>query len=117
MSSHVDVQNEEIEMFRDMVLRFLEQEVAPHYEEWEKNHHMPRDMWNTMGNAGMLLVDFDEKYGSAGASFEVCQMIQEEMCRMNFHSLATGYNIHANIVAPYILNIGTQHQEWQAVKF
>jgi alkylation response protein AidB-like acyl-CoA dehydrogenase len=110
MSSHVDVQNEEIEMFRDMVLRFLEQEVAPHYEEWEKNHHMPRDMWNTMGNAGMLLVDFDEKYGSAGASFEVCQMIQEEMCRMNFHSLATGYNIHANIVAPYILNIGTQQQ-------
>ena len=110
MSSHVDVQNEEIEMFRDMVLRFLEQEVAPHYEEWEKNHHMPRDMWNTMGNAGMLLVDFDEKYGAAGASFEVCQMIQEEMCRMNFHSLATGYNIHANIVAPYILNIGTQQQ-------
>lgn len=110
MSSHVDVQNEEIEMFRDMVLRFLEQEVAPHYEEWEKNHHMPREMWNTMGNAGMLLVDFDEKYGAAGASFEVCQMIQEEMCRMNFHSLATGYNIHANIVAPYILNIGTQQQ-------
>jgi alkylation response protein AidB-like acyl-CoA dehydrogenase len=29
---------------------------------------------------------------------------------MNFHSLATGYNIHANIVAPYILNIGTQQQ-------
>lgn len=110
MSSHVDVQNEEIEMFRDMVLRFLEQEVTPHYEEWEKNHHMPREMWNTMGNAGMLLVDFDEKYGAAGASFEVCQMIQEEMCRMNFHSLATGYNIHANIVAPYILNIGTQQQ-------
>ncbi|MEQ3654057.1 MAG: acyl-CoA dehydrogenase family protein [Glaciecola sp.] len=110
MSSHADVQNEEIEMFRDMVLRFLEQEVAPHYEEWEKNHHMPREMWNTMGNAGMLLVDFDEKYGAAGASFEVCQMIQEEMCRMNFHSLATGYNIHANIVAPYILNIGTQQQ-------
>lgn len=110
MSSHVDVQNEEIEMFRDMVLRFLDQEVTPHYEEWEKNHHMPREMWNTMGNAGMLLVDFDEKYGTAGASFEVCQMIQEEMCRMNFHSLATGYNIHANIVAPYILNIGTQQQ-------
>lgn len=110
MSSHVDVQNEEIEMFRDMVLRFLEQKVTPHYEEWEKNHHMPREIWNTMGNAGMLLVDFDEKYGAAGASFEVCQMIQEEMCRMNFHSLATGYNIHANIVAPYILNIGTQQQ-------
>jgi acyl-CoA dehydrogenase len=44
----------------------------------------------------------------------VCQMIQEEMCRLGFHGLATGYNIHANIVAPYVLNIGTkeQHDRW-----
>jgi alkylation response protein AidB-like acyl-CoA dehydrogenase len=106
-----DANNEEIEMFRDMVLRFIEQEVSPHYDEWEKQHKMPREMWNTLGNAGMLLVDFPEQYGAAGASFDVCQMIQEEMCRMNFHALATGYNIHSNIVAPYILNIGNQQQK------
>jgi acyl-CoA dehydrogenase len=111
MSTYTDAQNEEIEMFRDMVLRFLEQEVRPHYDEWEKNHKTPRQLWHTLGSAGMLLVDFPEKYGAAGASFDVCQMIQEEMCRMNFHALATGYNIHANIVAPYILNIGTRQQQ------
>jgi len=111
MSTIQDTSNEEIEMFRDMVLRFLEQEVSPHYDEWEKQHKMPREMWNTLGSAGMLLVDFPEQYGAAGASFDVCQMIQEEMCRMNFHALATGYNIHSNIVAPYILNIGTQQQK------
>jgi acyl-CoA dehydrogenase len=111
MSTTQDTSNEEIEMFRDMVLRFLEQEVSPHYDEWEKQHKMPREMWNTLGSAGMLLVDFPEQYGAAGASFDVCQMIQEEMCRMNFHALATGYNIHSNIVAPYILNIGNQQQK------
>ncbi|MFT5712488.1 MAG: acyl-CoA dehydrogenase [Glaciecola sp.] len=111
MSTIQDTSNEEIEMFRDMVLRFLEQEVSPHYDEWEKQHKMPREMWNTLGSAGMLLVDFPEQYGAAGASFDVCQMIQEEMCRMNFHALATGYNIHSNIVAPYILNIGNQQQK------
>lgn len=102
---------EEIQMFRDMVLRFLEQEVLPHYDSWEKNHEMPREMWNTMGSAGMLLVDFPEKYGAADASFDVCQMIQEEMCRLNLHALATGYNIHSNIVAPYLLHIGNQQQQ------
>jgi alkylation response protein AidB-like acyl-CoA dehydrogenase len=114
MSATQDNNNEEIQMFRDMVLRFLEQEVLPHYDTWEKKHKMPRDMWNTLGSAGMLLVDFPEKYGAADASFEVCQMIQEEMCRLGFHGLATGYNIHANIVAPYVLNIGTkeQHDRW-----
>ena len=114
MSATEDSYNEEIQMFRDMVLRFLEQEVLPHYDTWEKNHKMPREMWNTMGSAGLLLVDFPEKYGAAEASFDVCQMIQEEMCRLGFHGLGTGYNIHANIVAPYILNIGTeeQHDRW-----
>lgn len=111
MSVTEDNNSEEIQMFRDMVLRFLEQEVVPHYDSWEKNHKMPREMWNTMGSAGLLLVDFPEKYGAADASFDVCQMIQEEMCRLNLHALATGYNIHANIVAPYLLHIGNQEQQ------
>ncbi|AEP28256.1 acyl-CoA dehydrogenase family protein [Brumicola nitratireducens] len=111
MSITEDNNSEEIQMFRDMVLRFLEQEVVPHYDSWEKNHKMPREMWNTMGSAGLLLVDFPEKYGAAAASFDVCQMIQEEMCRLNLHALATGYNIHANIVAPYLLHIGNQEQQ------
>jgi acyl-CoA dehydrogenase len=105
------IDNEEIQIFRDMVLRFLEQEIIPHYDVWEKNHHMPREVWNTLGSAGILLVDMPEKYGAAGASFDVCQMIQEEMCRLGLHGLATGYNIHANIVAPYILNIATEEQK------
>jgi len=113
MSAAMDSQNEELELFRDMVLRFIEQEVTPHYEEWEKNHIMPREMWNTLGEAGMLLVDLPEEYGCAGASFDVEQMIQEELCRLGYHSLATGYNIHSNIVAPYVLNIGTEEQRQQ----
>ena len=100
------VDNEELEMFRDMVQRFLKQEVAPNYEKWETDHWMPREFWNTMGQAGVLLVDMPEKFGGAEASFEVSLMIQEEMCRAGFHSLGTGYNIHANIVAPYLNNIG-----------
>jgi len=111
MENTVAASSDEVQMFRDMVLRFFEQEVLPHYDSWEKNHKMPRDMWRTLGAAGMLLVDFPEEYGAAGASFDVCQMIQQEMCRLGLHGLATGYNIHANIVAPYILNIANQQQK------
>ncbi|MFT5283408.1 MAG: acyl-CoA dehydrogenase [Kangiellaceae bacterium] len=106
-----EVNDEELQMFRDMVLRFLEQEILPHYDTWEKEHHTPREVWNTLGSAGILLVDLPEKYGAAAASFDVCQMIQEEMCRLGLHGLATGYNIHSNIVAPYLLNIATEEQK------
>ena len=113
MTTELDANQEEVQMFRDMVLRFLEQEILPHVDSWEKNHEMPQEMWKVMGTAGLLLVDLPEQYGTAGASFDVCQMIQEEMCRLGLHGLATGYNIHSNIVAPYILNIGNQAQKDQ----
>ncbi len=63
------VNNEELELFRDMVLRFFEQEVEPHYEQWEKDHQVPRELWNKLGEAGMLCVDLPEKFGAAEASF------------------------------------------------
>lgn len=105
---------DELELFRDMVLRFFEQEVEPHYEQWEKDHMVPRELWNTMGEAGLLCVDMPDQYGSAGASFEVNQMIEWEMSRLGYGGLGSGYNIHANIVAPYIFNLGTdaQKDEW-----
>ena len=103
--------NEELTMFQDMVERFIKAEIEPHYEKWESDHIMPREFWNTMGDAGLLLVDFDEQYGAAGAGFEVSLMIQEQMCRYGLHGLASGYNIHANIIAPYVENIGSQEQK------
>ncbi|MFT5313372.1 MAG: acyl-CoA dehydrogenase [Paraglaciecola sp.] len=109
--THDAIDNDEIQMFRDMVLRFLAQEILPYYDTWEKNHHTPKEVWLTLGNAGILLVDMPEQYGAAQTSFDVCQMIQEEMCRLGLHGLATGYNIHANIVAPYLLNMATEEQK------
>ncbi len=105
-SSH----DQELEMFRDMIQRFLKEEVEPHYEQWEHDHLMPKEFWQIMGAAGILLVDMDERYGAANTNLDVAMMIQEEMCAAGYHALATGYNIHANIVAPYINNIGTQEQ-------
>jgi len=106
--------DEELELYRDMVLRFLEQEVAPHYDQWEADHLIPRDFWYTMGKAGLLCVDMPEEYGAAGASFDVCQMITFEMARLGYHGLSNGHGMHGNIIAPYLNNIGTaaQKQEW-----
>ena len=108
-----DTQSEEFGMFRDMVKRFLKDEVEPHYNDWEREHLTPRDFWRTMGGAGLLLVDTSEDYGGVGVGLDVSMMIQEEMCAAGYHSLATGYNIHANIVAPYITNIGSSEQKAQ----
>lgn len=105
------VENEDITLFRDMLLRCLEKEVIPHYDQWEKDGWMPKEAWLMLGAAGMLGPDMPEEYGAAGAPFEVALMILEETCRLNLHSLSTALNVHANIVMPYINNLGTAEQK------
>lgn len=71
-------------MFRNMEVRFLKQEVVPVYDDWEREHIMPKAFWRAMGEAGLLLVDMPEQYGTAGAEVDVCMMIQEEMAKLGF---------------------------------
>ena len=105
--------NEELTLFRDMARRALEQEIAPHYEEWEHNHMVPREMWNTLGAAGLLCPDMPEEYGAAGTTPQVTFALIEEMSRMGFGGIASGMGIHSNIVAPYINHFGTDQQKEQ----
>ncbi|MBR9909236.1 MAG: acyl-CoA dehydrogenase [Gammaproteobacteria bacterium] len=103
----------ELTLFRDMVLKVLETEIAPHFDAWEEAEITPRSLWNTLGAAGMLCVDLAEEYGAAAAGFDVAMMIQEELSRLGYGGLCSGYNIHSNIVAPYINNCGTPEQKAQ----
>ena len=103
--------NEELTLFRDMARRAFEQEISPHIEEWEEQHIVPREMWNTLGAAGLLCPDMPEEYGAAGATPHVTFAIIEELSRMGFGGIASGYGIHSNIVAPYIEHFGTEEQK------
>lgn len=106
--------SEEMTLFRDMARRAFEQEISPHLEQWEENHIVPREMWNTLGAAGLLCPDMPEEYGAAGTTPHVCFAMIEELSRMGFGGIASGYGIHSNIVAPYIEHFGSdaQKQHW-----
>ena len=105
--------NEELTLFRDMARRAFEQLIAPHYEEWEAQHIVPRELWSQLGEAGLLCPDMPEAYGGAGTSPMVCLAMIEELSRMGFGGFASGYGIHSNIVAPYIEHFGTEEQKQQ----
>lgn len=101
----------EIELFRDTVRRFLENEVAPHYAAWERDKLFPRELWNRLGENGFLCVDVPEAYGGFGGDFQLSAVIVEEVARMGFGALATNLSVHSDIVAPYILHLGTEEQK------
>jgi len=92
----------EFELFRDNVKRFLENEIVPHYEQWEKDSWMPREFWNKLGENGLLCIDQPEQYGGVGVPFQFSMLILDEMAKLGLASLATGVSVHSDICAPYV---------------
>lgn len=111
MTEPVQLDQAEIELFRDNVRKFFENEVAPHYDQWERDEITPREIWNRMGEAGLLCVDVPEEYGGYGASFRLSAVVVAEASRMGFGGLASNISVHSDIVAPYILHLGTEEQK------
>ncbi|MDX1459260.1 MAG: acyl-CoA dehydrogenase family protein [Marinobacter sp.] len=109
----ITVDNEEMTLFRDMVVKVLETEVAPHYEQWEKAGIMPRELWNILGQAGMLCVDVPEDCGGCGVPFEYSVLVGAEMARLGFGALATNVMVHSDIVAPYLSHLASDEQKQQ----
>lgn len=111
MTQAVELDQAEIELFRDNVRKFFENEVAPHYAQWEKDEITPRAVWNKLGENGLLCVDVPEEYGGFGANFGLSAIVVEEASRLGFGGLASNISVHSDIVAPYILHLGTEEQK------
>lgn len=101
---------DEHNMFRDAFRRFVEQEVAPHHEEWEKDGIVPRELWQKAGDYGFLGMDVPEEYGGGGVEdFRYNTIVSEELIRVG--ASGPGFSLHNDIVIPYILEYGTEEQK------
>tara|TARA_R110001592_G_scaffold363248_4_gene682180 strand:- start:33470 stop:34603 length:1134 start_codon:yes stop_codon:yes gene_type:complete len=102
---------EELELFRENVKRFVENEMAPNYEQWEQQGIFPRDLWKCLGAQGLLCVDIPEVYGGFGADFDFSMIVLEEFSRANYSAVGGPMAVHSDIVAHYLLNRGSEAQK------
>ncbi len=101
--------NEDHEIFRQSLRKFLEKEAYPFYEEWEEERMIPRSLWRKMGEQGFLCPDIDEKYGGSEVDWGFNVVINEELERVG--SGLVGMGLHNDIVVPYITSYGTEEQK------
>ncbi|MFG0229579.1 acyl-CoA dehydrogenase family protein [Achromobacter sp. 413638] len=100
----------EHELYRDMVARFIAERITPHHEQWEHEGMVPRELWRQAGQAGLLLPSTPESYGGGGGDFLHTLAVVEEIARA-LATGVTGFTTHSDIVAPYLLNFGTEDQK------
>ena len=101
----------EFELFRDSYRRFLKEQVAPYYEQWEHDGLIPRDLWLRLGENGFLCVDVPEEYGGYGAPVHYSLMLVQETAQAGFASLAVAIGGQSELVSPYLQNIGSEEQK------
>jgi acyl-CoA dehydrogenase len=104
----VNVFQEPHRMFRQAVRAFVDKEVAPHIEEWETAGEIPRAIWSRMGELGFLGVEYDEKYGGAGADFLTTMVLCEELARSRSGSLAMAVGVHTDMASPHLYWTGSE---------
>ena len=99
--------NEDIQLFRKTVKRFIQEEFVPHEARWREQHRVDAEAWTRAGEVGILLTDVPEEYGGGGGNYGNEAVVTEELCYAGVHF---GHGVHS-IAAHYVLDYGTEEQK------
>jgi alkylation response protein AidB-like acyl-CoA dehydrogenase len=104
-----DLFGEEHGIFRDSVRRFVDEEIMPNHDKWEKEGQISREAWLKAGEMGFLCASMPEEYGGAGTDRLYSIILMEELSRAG--ASGPGFGLHSEIVAPYINRYGSEEQK------
>lgn len=102
---------EDHEAFRLSVREFVQRSVAPYVDEHAANKQVDRRMWLAAGEQGLLGLEVPEAYAGVDAGdYRFNAVVLEELNRVNA-ALGSCWGIHADIAAPYLVDLGTEEQK------
>ena len=102
--------NEEHEMLRDQLRRFIAEKVAPHGEAWEADGMTPRRILREMGDLGFLGIRYAGKYGGSDLDTLATVVLAEELGRSSFGGFAITVLVHTDMASPHLANAGAPEQ-------
>jgi acyl-CoA dehydrogenase len=101
----------EHEEFRKAVREFVDDELAPHALEWEREGQFPDWVFKRMGDLGFLGVRFPPEYGGQGGDWGHSIVVAEEMARCGSGGVGMGVAVQSEMATPPILKFGTEEQK------
>ncbi|WP_371516009.1 acyl-CoA dehydrogenase family protein [Kitasatospora sp. NBC_01300] len=96
--------HELLSLTRDLVQR----ELQPRAAEDEAAGRFPREVFRTLGEAGLLSLPYDEKYGGGGQPYEVYLQVLEELAA-GWLAVGLGVSVHT-LSCHALAGFGTEEQ-------
>lgn len=101
---------EDVNALRDMVHRWAQDRIKPMAAEIDLKNDFPAELWQEMGELGLLGVTTPEEYGGAGMSYLAHVIIVEEIARASA-SVSLSYGAHSNLCVNQIRRNATEEQK------
>ncbi len=101
---------EDVNALRDMVHRWAQDRVKPMAHEIDQTNTFPAELWQEMGELGLLGITVPEEFGGAGMSYLAHVIATEEIARASA-SVSLSYGAHSNLCVNQIKLNGTDEQK------
>lgn len=102
---------DEHDAFRETCHAFVDRTLVPRQQEFAQQHSLGRDVWMEAGRYGLLGLEVPEKFGGGGANdYRFNAVLAEELSRASA-AASSMITIHADVVAPYLVDLGTLEQK------
>ncbi len=106
-----DGDEEQFDLFRTSFRSFVDKEMVPHYDAWERAGLADRDLFRKAGQYGFLGMAVPERYGGGGVDdFRFNLVIAEELAYAGMGGAGLGLTLHNDICLPYFLRYCTDEQ-------
>jgi alkylation response protein AidB-like acyl-CoA dehydrogenase len=106
------IYNDDHEAFRSAFRSWLDNEVVPNHEQWERDEIVPRSVWLEAGKHGFLGYAVPEQYGGGGVDdYRFGAVMTEEIADSGAVGSGLGMTLHNDIVLPYFLGLATEEQK------
>jgi alkylation response protein AidB-like acyl-CoA dehydrogenase len=100
------------DLFRESFREFVEREIVPHHERWERERIVERSFYRRAGELGFLCMAAPEELGGAGAhDFRFNAIQAEEICRAGVLASGIGVLTHNDLCLPYLLTLADEDQQ------
>jgi len=93
-----------------MVRAFVEREIAPHADAWERDRLFPNELFKKAGELGILGAHFAEEHGGGGGDYWFSVAKAEEYPRGRSAGVSMGLLVQSDMATPVIADLGTPAQ-------